>query len=219
MYLIKGDETTIFDKKMKPLFVFLFLFLFGLINFSNAQTISTASFQGSEKTIIFIISETPLKNQEARQQQTKMSSNVFENSLKNRERSNDSKVFSIPLKNQTEFQNKFSKVFVSLNPDFREKLSDKLNLQTINIHYKLYSLISQMNVIPSYDTKVLLESDQISNIDLVDLDETDVRLSKIEKYLIKNKHSLEHVKDFILELRLEGNDYSTSRNYLINILN
>lgn len=203
---------------MKPLFVFLFLLLFGLINFSNAQTISTASFQGSEKTIIFIISETPLKNQEARQQ-TKMSSNVFENTLKNRERSNDSKVFSIPLKNQTEFQNKFSKVFVSLNTDFREKLSDKLNLQTINIHYKLYSLISQMNVIPSYDTKVLLESDKISNIDLVDLDETDVRLSKIEKYLIKNKHSLEHVKDFILELRLEGKDYSTSRNYLINILN
>lgn len=205
---------------MKPLFVFLFLLLFGLINFSNAQTISTASFQGSEKTIIFIISETPLKNQKQQvRQQTKMSSNVFENSLKNRERSNDSKVFSIPLKNQTEFQNKFSKVFVSLNTDFREKLSDKLNLQTINIHYKLYSLISQMNVIPNYDTKVLLESDKISNIDLVELDETDVRLSKIEKYLIKNKHSLEHVKDFILELRLEGKDYSTSRNYLINILN
>lgn len=199
---------------------FIFLFLFSILN-SFSQTISTSKFSGSDKTIIFIISEIPLKNQT-----TKNFSIVSLGSLKNgtgnipkREIPNDSKVFSIPLKNGTEFQNRFSKVLVSLNPDFREKLSDKLNVSTINIYYKFYSLVSQMNVVPNFDNKVLLDSDKISNIDLVDLDETDIRLSKLEKYLISNKHSLEHIKDFILELKIESKNYSTSRNYLVNILN
>lgn len=207
--------TSFSDNNMKT-FILLFLFISSINNIFS-QTISTANFQGSDKTIIFIISETPLKNQ--REQKTH-NSKIFSTSLKNRERPNDSKVFSIPLKNRTEFFNKFSKIFVSFNPSFLEKLQDKLNIQTINITCNLYSLISQMNVYPNFDTKVLLEKEKINNIDLVDLDEKDIRLSKIEKYLIDNKHSLENIKDFILELKIETkNDYSTSRNYLVNVLN
>lgn len=228
-----NNYSKIDTKFTKRIFIFLSILfiIFGLtLEKTFSQTISTANFQGSDKTIIFIISETPLKNQ--REQQTQNSkifstslknltnSKDLENSLKNRERPNDSKVFSIPLKNRTEFFNKFSKIFVSFNPSFLEKLQDKLNIETINITCNLYSLISQMNVYPNFDTKVLLEKEKINNIDLVDLDEKDIRLSKIEKYLINNKHSLENIKDFILELKIETkNDYSTSRNYLVNVLN
>jgi hypothetical protein len=202
---IKPSDYSSIDKKyMKRLIFFLIslvLILIFTLSRVFSQTISTAKFPGSKNTIIFIISELPLKNHKI----------------------NDSKVFPILLKNRTEFNNKFSNVKVSFNPDFLEILQDKINIKTINLTYKLYSLIySPANTIPPFDNKVLLQTETITDLDVVDLNEEDVQLKKISNYLIQNKYNVENIKDFILELKVSSsnsktNNYSTSRNYLINI--